>query len=92
MPELKKKCALFLAVLLLAFATACSDPEGNSAQLYETAQFEEQQFNTEHAKQLYEEILQKYPDAAVAAKAKKRLEALKTQTQSPISGKQRTSD
>ena len=70
----------FLGAMLLVFFSACSNPEGNSAQLYETAQFEEQQFNTKHAVALYEEILQKYPESAVAEKAKHRLEALKAES------------
>lgn len=74
---LKKVRLFFLGAMCLAFFSACSNPEGNSAELYETAQFEEEQFNTKHAKQLYEEILQKYPDSSFAAKAKKRLEVLK---------------
>lgn len=69
----------FWGAMLLVFLSACSNPEGQSAKLYETAQFEEQQFNTKHAKQLYEEILQKYPESAVAAKARGRLEALKAE-------------
>lgn len=73
---LKKSMRLFLGVALIFLWTACSNPEGKSRELYETAQFEEEQHNIEHAKQLYEEILQKYPESALVSKAKERLEAL----------------
>lgn len=62
--------ALCLALLL----AGCGD---RAKDLYETAQFEERQFNAEHAGQLYQEILSKYPDSPYAAQAKARLEALK---------------
>ena len=67
----------FLGAMFVFSFLACSNPEGKSAQLYETAQFEEQQFNLKHAKQLYEEILKKYPESSFAPKARKRLDALK---------------
>lgn len=62
--------ALCLALLL----AGCGD---KAKDLYETAQFEERQFNTEHAGQLYQEILSKYPDSPYAAQAKIRLAELK---------------
>ncbi|VAX29146.1 hypothetical protein MNBD_NITROSPIRAE01-1247 [hydrothermal vent metagenome] len=80
MSQLKKIHLIFLGLLLLFSFTACSNPEGKSAQLYETAQFEEEQFNIEHATKLYEEILKKYPESDFAGKAKKRLEALKAES------------
>jgi len=49
---------------------------GDATSLYETALLEEKQNSLDHAKQLYEEILEKYPDSAVAADAKRRLKAL----------------
>lgn len=67
---------LFSTVLLFA-TLSCSNPEGKSAELYETAQFEEQQDNLKHAKSLYEEIITSYPDSSLVPKAKERLEALK---------------
>lgn len=56
--------------------TACANPEGKSQQLYETAQFEEQQNNFKHAKKLYEEITRDYPTTSFAPKAKDRLKEL----------------
>lgn len=48
-------------------------------QLYETAQFEEQQHNRAHAQELYEQVIQQHPGSEFAEKARKRLEALKTE-------------
>ena len=51
---------------------------GDSAQtLYDTAQLEEKQNNPQHAAQLYEEILKKYPDSKVAEDARQRLADLR---------------
>jgi outer membrane protein assembly factor BamD (BamD/ComL family) len=44
--------------------------------IFETAQFEEVQNNQEHAKQLYSEIIAKYPESEYAKKAKERLSEL----------------
>lgn len=64
-----------LSVLCLALMLAgCGD---KAKDLYETAQFEEQQFNTEHAGKLYQELLSKYPDSPYAAQAQARLEELR---------------
>lgn len=66
------------SALLLAFYLASSGCTGDKGkELFETAQFEEKQNNREHAAKLYEEIVRKYPDSPLAAKAKERLEALK---------------
>jgi TolA-binding protein len=61
------------AILMSVVLAACG---GGAGELYETAQFEELQRNTTHARALYEEILRKYPEAPEAAKAKERLAAL----------------
>ena len=63
-----------IVVVLLAMALAACNDKGE--ELYETAQFEEQQFNHEHARQLYQQIVTKYPESPWADKAKERLEAL----------------
>ena len=63
----------FLIAVSLLFLSACANPEGKSQQLYETAQFEEQQNNFKHARQLYEEITRDYPTTSYASKAKERL-------------------
>ena len=67
----------FVILLLITAAlavSACS--AGNGEGLYETAQFEELQNNPEHAMNLYEEIIEKYPESEYAAKARERVSAL----------------
>jgi TolA-binding protein len=62
------------AALVLAIAlVACG---GGPGELLEMAQFEELQRNTSHARELYQEIVTKYPDSPEAATAKERLKAL----------------
>ncbi|WP_454064833.1 hypothetical protein [Candidatus Nitrospira salsa] len=46
-------------------------------QLFETAQFEEQQGNRTHATQIYEQIIEMSPDSVLAQKAKERIAQLK---------------
>ena len=48
-------------------------------QLFETAQFEEQQHNRAHAQELYEQIIQQHPESEFAEKARERLEAWNTE-------------
>jgi TolA-binding protein len=70
---MKRILLIFLITLTVMFS-ACS---GKKAQeIYETAQFEELQKNTVHAKQLYQEIMEKYPGTEYAVKASERLKAL----------------
>jgi outer membrane protein assembly factor BamD (BamD/ComL family) len=66
----------FIVIFALALALpACS---GNKAsELYETAKFEELQNNREHAVQLYEEIIARYPSSDYAVKAKERIDVIK---------------
>ncbi len=67
-----------LVILSLALAIALCACTGNSdKELFETAKFEEVQNNKEHAKELYEEIVKKYPKSEYAKKAEERLEELK---------------
>jgi len=63
---------LLLCALLLLL-TACSDP---AREKFETAQFEEQQFNKPHAVELYREIVASHPDSEYARQAAKRLAEL----------------
>jgi len=66
-----------VVVFLFLFAVAAGGCSGNTAgELYETAKLEELQNNPEHAKELYEEIIAKYPDSEVARKARQRLTEL----------------
>ena len=61
------------ALAALALVVACG---GGAKELLDTAEFEELQRNTTHARELYQEIVQKHPDSPEAAKAKARLQAL----------------
>jgi hypothetical protein len=67
---------IFMFMLAVVFLVpACSGNDGK--ELFETAQFEEVQNNKEHATELYEEIIRKYPKSEYAKKAQERLGALK---------------
>jgi outer membrane protein assembly factor BamD (BamD/ComL family) len=70
---MKRLILIIVTVLLLAFSS-CSGKK--KEETYETAQFEELQKNYVHARQLYEEILAKYPKSEYAVKASERLKAL----------------
>ena len=71
---MKRFCAS-AGIMLELFVSGCSG--GKAAELYDTAQFEEKQNNKDHAAQLYEEILKKYPDSTYANKAEERLSQMK---------------
>ena len=67
----------YLPVVAMVFVLAISSCSGKKAEeMYETAQFEELQTNYPHARQLYEEIIKKYPESEYAAQAADRLKAL----------------
>lgn len=66
-------------ILAVLFAIALGLPgcaENGAKEMFETAQFEEQQNNQAHAKQLYEEIIKDYPNSEYAKKASERLDQL----------------
>ena len=67
---------LIFMIVCMAALGGCSGDKGK--QLYDTAQFEEKQHNNEHARQLYEELVKKYPGTEFAAKATERLQTLPT--------------
>jgi TolA-binding protein len=66
---------VFLATAMLA---GCSSGEKKAAELLDTAGFEEKQNNFEHAAQLYDEILKKYPGSQAAQAAESRLAVIKS--------------
>ncbi|HEY6008392.1 MAG TPA: hypothetical protein VIU40_08725 [Geobacteraceae bacterium] len=51
---------------------------GGGKELLETARFEEKQHNREHAVQLYEEVIRKYPGTPQAQQARERLAQLRS--------------
>ncbi len=59
---------------LVLFLSACSSD--SAKELFETAKFEELQNNKEHAKELHEEVIKKYPKSEYAKKAEERLNVL----------------
>jgi len=63
--------------LIMILAVAFSGCSGNNGkELFDTAQLEELQNNQEHARELYEEIIRKYPQSEYAKKAQERLSLL----------------
>ncbi|MBW1911737.1 MAG: hypothetical protein JRI43_00940 [Deltaproteobacteria bacterium] len=70
------KRIILILTMIAAFAfSGCSDKKAK--ELFEIAQFEELQKNQVHARQLYEEIINKYPETDYAGKAEERLSVLK---------------
>ena len=66
-----------IGVLTIILVTALSGCTGNGGQqLFETAKLEELQDNREHARQLYKEIIDHYPETEYARKAQERLSGL----------------
>lgn len=71
--SMKRWFGIIVCVLGLALSGCSRD---GARELYETAQFEELQNNSSHARELYQEILRKYPQSELAAKARERLDSL----------------
>ncbi len=66
-----------LAGALLAALLLLPGCWGESAdQMMRTAELEELQHNPEHARQIYQRVIETYPDSAEAKKAAERLAAL----------------
>jgi hypothetical protein len=70
------KQLLLLLFLVCALALSACTGDGGK-EMYETAKFEELQNNKEHARELYEEVVRKYPKSEYARKAEERLRELK---------------
>ena len=49
---------------------------GEAKDLFDTAQLEEKQFNKMHATELYQQVVEQYPNSPYASQAKNRLVAL----------------
>ena len=82
--KLKSKTISALLIFGCLLAFSCSSAEQKANGLYETAVFEEKQFNSEHAVKLYEQIINKYPDTETAGKAQKALVRLKEEENKKI--------
>lgn len=65
-------CAILLGSGILLMG-GCTE---KSKELFETAQLEELQNNPEHARRLYREIIQDYPDSEYADRARERMSEL----------------
>jgi outer membrane protein assembly factor BamD (BamD/ComL family) len=73
----QKGSAMLKKILLACFFAATLAGCGDRAKdLYETAQFEEQQFNRDHAIKLYREVVEKHPSSPYAEPARQRLSDL----------------
>ncbi len=70
-----KNIILLIVVCSFFILSGCSGD--NPVDLFELAQFEELQNNYEHAGQIYNEILEKYPGTELAGKAQERIDHLK---------------
>lgn len=64
---------ILLSGCLVLVLFGCGD---RAKELFETAQFEERQFNVEHAQQLYREIIEDFSDSSYAVQARERLKVL----------------
>ena len=68
--------ARFIVLLLCLSWSVSSCGNDGGRELFETAQFEEKQNNPAHAKELYREIMQKYPQSEYSKRSEERLRAL----------------
>ncbi len=69
-----------VAIVLAAALQGCG---GGAQELLDTAQLEETQRNVPHARELYQEIVRRYPGTPEAAKAAERLKALEQAPAAP---------
>ena len=70
----------FLVGASLVMMIGCSGAEDRAGELYFTAQLEEKQFNPDHAKELYQEVIDRYPETSWAEKASEQIQALAGET------------
>ena len=67
---------VILVMLVLVTFTVIGCGADPAREKFESAQLEERQSNPAHAKELYHEILAKYPKSEYAPKAQERIRAL----------------
>lgn len=65
--------SIFFSLILVVAVGLISCSADKAVELFETAQFEELQNNNEHARQIYEDLINKYPKSDSAKKAKEKL-------------------
>ena len=72
-----KRWLSIVCIVLAVTVWGCtgSDPDA----LFDTAKLEERQDNPEHARQLYQRIVDEHPQTAYADKARERLRDLETE-------------
>jgi len=72
-----KRWLSIVCIVLAVTVCGCtgSDPEA----LFDTAKLEERQDNPEHARQLYQRLVDEHPQTAYADKARERLRDLETE-------------
>ena len=68
--------SILFALMLTVTVGLLSCSADKAGELFETAQFEELQNNNEHARQIYEDIIDTYPQSDSAKKAEERLTAM----------------
>jgi len=70
-----KRALLVLVAVVVANLVGCS--QDRAKETMDTARLEEKQHNLGYARQLYREIVEKYPGTPLAKEAQERLDALK---------------
>ncbi len=70
-----KRIVLVLTILLAITSFGCSSSA--LGDLFDIAKLEELQENHEHAKELYQQIIEKYPESEYAKQSKERLTKMK---------------
>lgn len=70
---------IILVFMMITFIVLSGCSGNKASEMFETAKFEELQNNKEHAVQLYEDIIKKYPQSEYAYKAKERLSEIKAE-------------
>lgn len=73
---MKLLCSVTCSVILVL--AACTGGDRAARELCDLARFEQQQFNHEHARELYEQVLRQYPDSSSADTARAALSAMPT--------------
>jgi len=73
--QIMKRIVLVLTIFLAITSFGCSG--STPEDLFDTAKLEELQDNHEHARELYQQIIEKYPESEYAKQSKERLTKMK---------------